>query len=213
MTASVVSAAVRDLLQRALPGLFLAVLAASRWPGLMPQNFSAVYALLFCAGAWFPRRLAWWAPLATLLATDLALNVFHYHTAPLAGWMLVNYAAYAGLIALGRWIGRGAPLAGQVGGSLLGAILFYLVTNTASWIELPAYTKDLRGWIQALTLGSEGWPATWTFFRNTLTSTGLFTTLFGAAHLLTRPTESPRDKGEEEAPKDGEEAAEEAPAA
>lgn len=179
----------------------------------MPQNFSAVYALLFCAGAWFPQRLAWWAPLATLLLTDLALNVFHYHVAPVGPWMLVNYAAYAGLISLGRWMGRGTPLAGQIAGSLLGAILFYLVTNTAAWIELPAYSKDLRGWIQALTLGSEGWPATWTFFRSTLTSTGLFTALFGAAHLLTRPAESPREKGDEEGAEGSDESGEEAPAA
>ena len=31
----------------------LLVFALSRWPGLMPMNFSAAYALAFCAGLYF----------------------------------------------------------------------------------------------------------------------------------------------------------------
>ena len=37
------------------PMVLLALLALTRWPGMMPQNFSAVYGLAFCAGAFFPR--------------------------------------------------------------------------------------------------------------------------------------------------------------
>jgi hypothetical protein len=57
---------------------------------------------------------------------------------------------------------------------MVGAFLFYLVTNTISWLTDPAYPKTLAGWIQALTIGTPGWPHTWEFFRNTLLSGGLF---------------------------------------
>ena len=62
-----------------LPAIFVSVFALSRMPGLMPQNFSVAYAFMFCAGVFFPRRLVWWLPLATMLATDIGLNLY-YHT-------------------------------------------------------------------------------------------------------------------------------------
>ena len=74
--------------------------------------------------------------------------------------------------------------------------MFYLITNTASWLfnpfHNPEYTKTIAGWIIALTKGTGGYPPTWEFFRNTLLSGGLFTALFAAAAKLT--AESPADK-------------------
>jgi hypothetical protein len=82
-----------------------------------------------------------------------------------------------------------------LGGGLLGAILFYFITNTASWLNDPAYAKTLAGWIQALTTGLPNYhPSTWEFFRNTLLSSGLFTGLFVGAMKLTAPAESPAEK-------------------
>ena len=69
---------------------FIAVLALSRVPGLMPWNFSAVYAFVFCAGVYFGGTLAWWLPLVVMLATDIALNIFYYHVAPLGSYMVLN---------------------------------------------------------------------------------------------------------------------------
>ncbi|MEY2429588.1 MAG: hypothetical protein QOJ40_2473, partial [Verrucomicrobiota bacterium] len=59
-----------------LPYVFMLLAALSRWPGLFPPNFSAFYALAFCAGAFFPRGIKWWLPLGTLLVTDILLNTF-----------------------------------------------------------------------------------------------------------------------------------------
>lgn len=41
-----------------LPLVFLGVFALSRLPGCLPNNFSAAYALMFCAGVYFRGRLA-----------------------------------------------------------------------------------------------------------------------------------------------------------
>lgn len=183
------------------PIVLMLVFACTRWPGLWPEglkNFSAAYALAFCAGVYFPRRLAWWLPMATLLATDVVLNLFYYHTAAVNGFMMVNYVAYAGLIWIGRRNSPQSSMLKLVSGGLLGAILFYLLTNTAAWLQNPAYPKTLAGWIQALTGGVPGFPPTWTFFRNTLLSGGLFTGLFVGAMKLSEAAESAREKEEPE---------------
>jgi hypothetical protein len=176
-----------------LPVIFIVVFALSRIPGLMPPNFSVAYALAFCAGAFLGGSMAWWLPLGAILVTDVALNVFKYHTAPLGFSMVPSYAVYALLIALGRWFGAKAGMLKLVLGGLLGAVIFYLVTNTFSWLADPGYAKTVAGWIQALTTGLPTWhPTTWEMFRNTLMSGGLFTALFAGAAKLT--AESPADK-------------------
>jgi hypothetical protein len=158
----------------------------------MPWNFSAAYALMFCAGVYFPKRLVWWVPFTAMLVTDLLLNRFYYHVALFGPEMIGNYAAYVALVLLGRRFSPRTPWLGLVCGGLLGAILFYLVSNTISWLfnpyHNPEYTRTLAGWFRALTTGTAGWPQTWEFFRSTLMSGGLFTGLFaGAMKLLEAP--------------------------
>jgi hypothetical protein len=187
--------ALKEKLNRWLPWVFVALFAVSRIPGLLPSNFSVAYAFAFCAGVYFRGASAWWLPLATMLVTDLALNIFYYHGAPFGTYLLLNYAVYATLIGLGKWFGRRAPFFKLLLGGLLGAMIFYLVTNTLTWFQDPFYSKSIAGWIQALTVGHpEFHPSTWEFFRNTLLSGGLFTALFVAAAKLTVPAESPADK-------------------
>lgn len=193
-----------------LPILLMVVFALTRWPELMPSNFSAAYALAFCAGVFFPPKLAWWLPLSTLLLTDLALNLFYYSKTGhmdfrpliLASYMLPNYLGYVALIGLGRKFSARSSWLSLLAGGLGGAILFYLITNTASWLLDPAYPKTMAGWIQALTLGRPGWPHTFEFFRNTLLSGGLFTGLFAGAMKLSGAgaEEEESEPEEEEAP-------------
>jgi hypothetical protein len=197
---------VKEKWSRWLPVLFVAVFSVSRIPGLLPQNFSAAYAFAFCAGVYFSRKISWWLPLLVLLATDIGLNFYYQHKNPgdnvwsaasLAN-LAFNYAAYGILIFLGRRFRPQSSFVSLLGGGILGAILFYLITNTASWFFNPyhntEYTKNLAGWILALTMGTGGFPPTWEFFRNTLMSGGLFTALFAGAEKLAAPAESPADK-------------------
>lgn len=169
------------------------VFALSRIPGVLPQNFSAAYAIAFCGGVYFRGAMAWWLPLGVLLVTDIALNVFYYHESVFSGYMLLKMVGFAVIVALGRRFSPKANWLKLLGGGLLGAILFYLITNTASWIYNPAYAKTIAGWIQALTSGIPGLPPTWAFFRNTLLSGGLFTALFVISVKLTS-AESPQEK-------------------
>jgi hypothetical protein len=183
-----------------LPYLFMLIAAVSRWPGLLPPNFSVFYALSFCAGAFFPGLMAWWLPLGTMAVTDVLLNVFYYHQPVLSWYMLVKAASFAGLVLFGRLFSPRSSWSKLLLGGLLGAVLFYFITNTASWLYNPDYPKTIAGWIQALTGGISGYPPTWTFFRNTLMSGGLFTGLFAGAFKLTASSESAEEKEPKEAP-------------
>jgi len=197
---------VKEKWNKLLPVLFVVVLAVSRIPGVLPQNFSAAYAFAFCAGVYFSKRFSWWLPLLVLLGTDIALNFYYQHKFPddnvwsaanLAN-LAFNYAAYAVLIFLGRRFKPQSSFVSLLGGGILGTILFYFITNTASWFFNPfhnaEYTKNFAGWILALTKGIGGYPSTWEFFRNTLLSGGIFTALFAGAAKLTAPAESPAEK-------------------
>jgi len=188
-----------------MPLALMLVFALSRIPGMLPQNFSAAYALTFCAGVYFSGAMAWWLPLTTLVVTDVGLNLYYYYylglhvfELPVVKYQLFNYAAYAFLIWLGRRFNPKASFFGLLGGGILGAIMFYLVTNTASWLfnpfGNPEYVKNLHGWLVALTRGTGGYPQTWEFFRNTLTSGGLFTGLFVGAMKILESGDSAEEK-------------------
>lgn len=196
----------------ALPLMLMLVFALSRIPGVLPENFSAAYALAFCGGLYFSGAMAWWLPLGALTLTDVLLNVFYYQEPVFSGHMLVKLLAFVGIVALGRWFKPRMHWLKLLGGGLLGAILFYVVTNTASWLFNPEYLKTLAGWLQALTRGLPGYPPTWEFFRNTLLSGGLFTGLFVGAVKLGEAAESPveKDAGVRAEEPEAEEAPEEA---
>jgi hypothetical protein len=187
-----------------LPYVFMLIAALSRWPKLFPPNFSAFYGLAFCAGAFFPRTVKWWLPLGTLVVTDVALDFYYQSFSVL---QFVNYGAYALIIWFGTRFSHRSNFLRLLAGGLVGAILFYLITNTASWLTDPAYTKDLAGWLIALTKGTPGYPPTLEFFRSTLMSGGLFTGLFAGALKLTEAAEPVEEKEKEPAEEpEGEEA-------
>lgn len=200
------SGEVKEKWNVALPLVLVIVFAITRWPGLMPPNFSAAYALAFCAGAYFPPRYALWVPFVVMLASDIIINIFYYHVAPLGIYMLSSYGLYALLIGLGRWIGHRASFFKLLGGGVLGALLFYLISNTFAWMENPAYLKTLDGWIKALTTGVDGFPPTLIFLKNTLLSGGLFTGLFAGAMKLAEASEAEPQEQEEKEPEEAEEA-------
>jgi hypothetical protein len=181
--------------------VFMLVAALSRWPKLFPSNFSAFYGLAFCAGAFFPRNVKWWLPLGTLVVTDIALD-FYYQS--FSVMQLVNYAAYALIILFGTRFNPRSRFLNLLAGGIMGAVLFYFLTNTASWLfntfGNAEYTKDLAGWLIALTTGTHGYPTTLQFFINTLLSGGLFTGLFAGAHKLSEAAESAKEKEPEEEP-------------
>lgn len=178
----------------------MVVFALTRWPGLLPENFSAAYALAFCGGVFFSGSTGWLVPMLVLAVTDVFLNVFVYGVSPFSPYVCANWVAYALLIRFGRCFSSRASWFRLTGGGIVAAVIFYLVTNTASWLQNPEYPKTLAGWIQALTIGTPGWPHTWEFFRNSLMSGGLFTGLFAGAVRLAEHAEKEEEPEEASEP-------------
>jgi hypothetical protein len=202
-----------------LPLALMVVFALSRIPGMLPPNFSAAYALLFCAGVYFSGRMAWWLPLSTMVVTDIGLDLYYRYylgwqvfELPKIEYQLINYVAYVCLIWLGRRFKPQASFLSLLGGGVLGALLFYFITNTASWLfnpfGNPEYTRNFLGWITALTNGTSGWPETWKFFRSTLLSGGIFTGLLVGAMKILQAAESAKEKEPEQEPETEPEAGE-----
>ena len=181
------------------------IFAVSRWPGMLPQNFSAAHALLFCAAFWLPGWMGWVLPLATIIVTDILLNVFAYDVTVLDPRLVTNWMILALFVVLAKWLARRRSYGRVFLGTLFGALLFYLVSNSVSWMVNPAYAKTIPGWVQALTVGLPGFPPTWVFGLKTLLGTGLFTGLFAGAMKLseamdaTEPEPEAEDTEEDEA--------------
>ena len=192
------------------PLLLLLTFALTRIPGMMPPNFSAAYGLAFCAGAFFLGWRGWVFTFGTLLITDLALNSYYFFVLNVPAFhpmQLINYGGFALLLLLGRGFSRQTSWLRLTLGGLAGSVLFYLITNTASWFfnpfAEPEYTKNLSGWITALTRGTSRWsPSTLEFFRNTLISGGLFTALFAATKLALDPKPAREEEQAEGGPED-----------
>lgn len=183
----------------------MAILALTRWPGLMPPNFSAAYALMFCAGVYLPGGRGWWVPMGAMALGDIGLSIYYSQVVgiPWHWYPLLNYVAYGFLILLGRRFRPDTRWFRLLRGGIAGAFLFYLVTNTLSWLlnpfHNPEYTPDWPGWWTALTQGTAGHPPTWEFLCNTLLSGGLFTGLFAGAMKLADHLESKAEKEASEA--------------
>jgi hypothetical protein len=149
--------------------LVLRVMGQQDWIEGAP-NLSPLMALAFAGTVLIPRPLPWWSWAVFLLGAD-ALSQGRLIWAPAnLPVILLTYACYV----LAAWWGgrmrkRGAGVVNTLGGTLVCSALFFLVTNTFSWVVSPLYAKTFEGWVQALTIGTPGpWPPTLVFFRNSL---------------------------------------------
>lgn len=143
-----------------------------------PPNFSPVEALALFGGAYFARRsAAIWLPLVAMFISDLALGLVN-------GGIYADYFLSAGFglvylcIALSALLGfglRGRVSAPRVlGYSLLGSVLFFLVTNFGTWLGSAMYPQTGAGLLAAYVAGIP-------FFQNTVLGTLFYSTLmFGS---------------------------------
>lgn len=148
-------------------------------PGHLPwlENFAPVAAVALCGGIYLPRRLAFIVPLGALFISDVVLN-WHFRYPLVSPEMISRYVALAATVGLGIMLQNRPRLSTVLPASLLGSFLFYVVTNTSSWLTWPGYARTFSGWLQALTTGLPGYAPTWMFFRSSVISDLLFTALF-----------------------------------
>src|SRR5215470_5542367 len=143
------------------------------------SNFAPLAAIALCSAAYFPNKYKFSVPLLTLFISDAVIN-FRYGAPLLDPQILVRYAALALVGCIGLFLRDRVSLKTLLPASILGSTMFYVITNTFSWLSDPGYAKDFAGLIQSLTVGLPQYSATptWMFFRNSLVSDLVFTCLF-----------------------------------
>lgn len=156
-------------------------------------NFAPLAAIALCAAAYFPMRYKFAVPMIALLLSDVVLNV-HYGFSLVSPFVISHYIGFAIVGCLGLLLSGRASLKTLVPGSIAASLIFFVVTNSVSWIYDPAYAKNAAGWIQAFTVGHPAYAATptWMFFRNSLLSDLFFTGLFVLCMQFGRSSERSR---------------------
>ena len=148
------------------------------------HNFAPLGAVALCGAVYLPRRAAFALPLAMLFLSDVVLNLFLYHRPVLTVEMLPSYLALALIAGLGFALRDRAGLGSLLAASFVGSLIFYIITDTGSWLFLPGYSRTFEGWLQAVTIGLPGYPPTWWFYCHTLLSDLFFTLLFAGCMSL-----------------------------
>jgi hypothetical protein len=157
------------------------------------SNLAPLAAIALCAAAYFPKRYKFTVPMIALLISDVVLNI-HYGFSLLSPFVASHYLGFALVGGLGLLLQNHASLKTLLPASIAASVIFYVVTNTVSWVFDPGYVKNFGGLIQALTVGLPQYSATptWMFFRNTILSDLFFTLLFVACMNFGRKTSRAR---------------------
>ncbi|HEY4272338.1 MAG TPA: DUF6580 family putative transport protein [Candidatus Udaeobacter sp.] len=143
------------------------------------SNFAPLAAIALCSGAYLPNKYKFSVPLLTLFISDVIINL-SYRAPIFDAQILIRYVALALVASIGLLLQNRASVKTLLPASIVGSTLFYIITNSFSWLSDPGYAKDLAGLIQSLTVGLPQYSATptWMFFRNSLVSDVIFTCLF-----------------------------------
>jgi hypothetical protein len=158
-------------------------------------NFAPLAAIALCAAAYFPRKYKFTVPMIALLISDVVLNI-HYGFSQLSPFVLSHYLGFALVGCLGLLLQNRRSMKTLLPASIAGSLIFYIGTNSVSWLFDPGYVKSFAGLIQALTIGLPQYSATptWMFFRNSIISDLLFTVLFVICMNLGRSMERSRGR-------------------
>lgn len=133
-----------------------------------PANFTPLGGAALFGGAKLERPWNYLAPLFVLFVTDLIIG--------LHGTMLYVYAGFIMTVFLGEQLLANRSSLWRVGGTgLLGAVIFFLVSNFGVWIEGLLYPKTWTGLVDC-------YVAALPFFRNSLIGDVVFSVGFFAVY-------------------------------
>lgn len=151
-------------------------------------NFQPLPALFLCSIVFLRGTKAWALPVAAwLISNPIASALQGSDPFKDGGGVVIAFLALLLTGAMALPLRKSTSPALLLGGGLITAGVFHLVTNTAVWLADPLYAKSAAGLWQALWSG-RGYPIdampSWVFLRNLAGANLLFTALF----LLARPS-------------------------
>jgi hypothetical protein len=135
-----------------------------------PPNFSPIDAMALFSGAYLGRRwVAFVAPLAALLLSDLVLGFYH--------GMATVYATVGLIVLIGWWVSsQRRPL--RIGAAAIASsAVFFVITNFGMWLFSGFYPVTYGGLVACYT-------AAIPFFQNTVAGDLFYTVLlFGGFRI------------------------------
>ena len=134
-------------------------------------NFAPLGAIALFSGAYLKRSHAVIATLSAMVISDFFIG-FDSITS-----RLFVYGALLIAVALGRWIGQDKAFTRVLAGSMLGSVVFFLITNLVFVHPEPLYPITFAGQMQSYINGIP-------FFRNTLLSDLFYVSLFFGIYEL-----------------------------
>ena len=129
-----------------------------------PANFTAIGAIAMFGGLYLPKRWAIVGPLLAMFVSDIFIGFYSW---PI---MLSVYLGFIVMGLIGLFARRNKKISTVIGGTLLGSIIFYLLTNFAVWAFGTMYAHNFAGLIQSYTMALP-------FFKNSLMGDMLYTTV------------------------------------
>lgn len=140
------------------------------WP-----NFTPIAAIALFGGTFLKRKeLAFIIPVTAMLLSDLIIG-FHATMVPV-------YLSFIAIVGLGLVLQKRLTVVNTLVASLTASVVFYLVTNFASWTTgMMPYSKDVAGLMQSYIAGLPF------FFNGVLGDLFYTSVLFGAVYMITNP--------------------------
>ncbi|PJZ46595.1 DUF6580 family putative transport protein [Leptospira brenneri] len=136
-----------------------------------PPNFTPVLAVSLFSGAYVAdRRLALFVPLLAMFLSDLYIG-FHDLIPVIYGFMILA-------VLFGKQIR--SSLTKSFGYTVVGSVVFFVLTNLAVWATSGMYSLDLSGLVTCFTLAIP-------FFQNSIVGDLVYSgILFGSMAFLNR---------------------------
>lgn len=145
------------------------------WP-----NFTPIAAMALFAGTYFDRRqYAFAIPIAAMFISDLVIGL-HAN-------MPAVYLGFAITVIIGMSIRKRVNVGSVVLASLSSAVIFFLITNFASWLASPFYPQSFAGLLECYVAGLVFFRDTTygiSFFMNDVLGTMFFSAVFYGAFYL-----------------------------
>ncbi len=134
-----------------------------------PMNFAPITAIALFGGVYINGKLAPILPLAALLISDFFLGFYDGIT-----WV---YGSFLLVVAIGLVIRRYKSILVVFGATIVGSLLFFVITNFGVWQSGVFYTKTLAGLVECFT-------AAIPFYRNSVMGDLFYVTvMFGVYEL------------------------------
>lgn len=138
-----------------------------------PPNVVPITALALFGGVYLDRKHTFIVPAAAMLISDYVIG---FYTG-----MIWVYASFAAIGFIGLWLKRHGGIGQTLFASVVGSMLFFIVTNFGVWVSSQVkYPPTVTGLVECYTAGLP-------FFRNTLAGDVLYVTaLFGIYEVVKR---------------------------